>query len=44
MFLIWVILVLGFLIFISIPILGAIFGVKFLDWITKKLEDHVNKS
>lgn len=44
MILVWVLLGIGFIIFISIPIAGAIFGIKFLDWLTKKVEDHVDKS
>ncbi len=44
MLLIWIIVIIGFLIFISIPVFGAIFGIKFLDWIAKKIENHVDKN
>lgn len=43
MTLIWIILVIGFIVFISIPIIGTIYGIKFLDWITRKLQDYVDK-
>lgn len=40
---IWLILTIVFLVFISIPIVATIYGIKFLDWITQKVEEYVNK-
>ena len=40
---IWLILIVCFLLFISIPIVATIYGVKLLDWITQKVEEYVNK-